>query len=366
MKNNDNIIFFIPSIEGGGVEKNLLLIINHFSKNYNKLFLITCSHLNKDLPKNVEILTPKNKWFNRSRIIKNVLCSKILTTILYKKKNISVFSFQANIFAIIITKLRSKKIAIRLNSSPKIWSKNIFKIHLFKFFYSLADKIIVNSYEFKRDVKNIFNLKSNVIYNPLNKNEILKKSKKRVNNNFFLKKDNSLKILNIGRFTKQKNQILILKAINEIKDKFNLKLFILGRGIEEYNLRKYIKINNLKKYVKIIKYTNNPYPYMRNSDLFILSSIYEGLPNVLIESQLLNKPIISATCPSGPREILMNGKAGILFKNNDLESLVTKIRFYFKNKHKINQMVKTGKKNIERFNYDVNMRKYLKILRSIN
>ena len=51
MKNNDNIIFFIPSIEGGGVEKNLLLIINHFSKNYNKLFLITCSHLNKDLPK---------------------------------------------------------------------------------------------------------------------------------------------------------------------------------------------------------------------------------------------------------------------------------------------------------------------------
>ena len=104
---------------------------------------------------------------------------------------------------------------------------------------------------------------------------------------------------------------------------------------------------------------------MRNSDLFILSSIYEGLPNVLVESQLLNKPIISATCPSGPREILMNGKAGILFKNN-LQSLVTKIRFYFKNKHKINQMVKTGKKNIERFNYDVNMRKYLKILRSIN
>ena len=74
--------------------------------------------------------------------------------------------------------------------------------------------------------------------------------------------------------------------------------------------------NNLNDSVKIINFLDNPYPIIKKSDIFILSSNFEGLPNVLLEAQTLKIPIISSNCPTGPKEILLNGKAGILFKLN--------------------------------------------------
>ena len=71
------------------------------------------------------------------------------------------------------------------------------------------------------------------------------------------------------------------------------------------------------------------------SDLFILSSIFEGLPNVLLESLALNRFIISSNCPTGPSEILSYGKGGILFKIGDYKDLGKKIIFYKKNKFKL-------------------------------
>ena len=361
MKSN-NIVFFIPSIEGGGVEKNLFLIINYFCKSYDKIYIITSSFVYSNFPKNVHILTPnKKKWFNSSRIYKNIISSWILFKLLTNEKNIKIFSFQANVYAIIIAKLKLKKIVIRLNSSPQGWAKNKFHIFLFKFFYSLADRIIVNSYEFKKEIKKIFNLNAVTIYNPLNKYEIINKSRKRINDNFFNKKK-TIKILNIGRLTKQKNQMLILEAIKILKKKYNFKLYIIGKGNEKDNLRLFIKKNKLKNFVKIKNFVKNPYPFIKRCDLFVLSSVYEGLPNVLIEAQLLNKIIISTSCPTGPKEILMNGRAGILVKNNDLNAFVSKIEFFFKNKKKLKNLAVYGKKNIERFNFNINMKKYLKNL----
>ena len=84
-------------------------------------------------------------------------------------------------------------------------------------------------------------------------------------------------------------------------------------------------------------FQKNPYPYLKKSDLFILSSLYEGLPNVLLEAMSLKKFIISSNCPTGPREILQNGKLGELFRNNDFEDLKKKIIDFHRSKRKINQ-----------------------------
>ena len=86
--------------------------------------------------------------------------------------------------------------------------------------------------------------------------------------------------------TKQKDQITILKKIqNLIQKKIRVRLLIIGRGEEKGNLLKYIFENKLKKFVKLKNFLENPYPYIKKSDLFVLSSKYEGLPNVLL-SQL--------------------------------------------------------------------------------
>ena len=145
---------------------------------------------------------------------------------------------------------------------------------------SLADEIIVNSDQFKKQMEKMLNIKVNRIYNPLNKVEILKKSSKNFKNSFYKKKD--LKIINIGRLTDQKDQITILKAINNLKNRIKIKLIIIGRGNEKNNLQNYIKKNNLKDTIQIKDPNKNVFSYLKSADLFVLSSKYEGLPNVLL------------------------------------------------------------------------------------
>ena len=103
---------------------------------------------------------------------------------------------------------------------------------------------------------------------------------------------------------------------------------------------------------------------MKQSDFLILSSKYEGLPNVLLEGIVLNKLIISSDCPTGPKEILSKGKGGYLFKIGDYNELSNKIIYYYKNKSKINSMLKFSKKNIKRFDYDINLNKYYNLVKS--
>ena len=122
--------------------------------------------------------------------------------------------------------------------------------------------------------------------------------------------------------------------------------------------------NNINKKVQLIGYKKNPFPYIIRSDILILSSKFEGLPNILLETQYLKKYIISSNCSSGPKEILMNGKAGDLFKVNDYKGLARKINTYCKNKNKFKKKILVGFNNLHRFNHGKNCKKYYEILNS--
>ena len=93
-------------------------------------------------------------------------------------------------------------------------------------------------------------------------------------------------------------------------------------------------------------------------DIFILTSKYEGLPNVLLEAQYYKKYIISSNCPTGPREILLDGKAGDLFKVGDYKKLASYINSYNTNKYKISKKINYGSSNFHRFDYNLNCKKY--------
>ena len=83
----------------------------------------------------------------------------------------------------------------------------------------------------------------------------------------------------------------------------NFRLLIVGYGSEKEHLQNFINKFHLKKYVKII-FAKNPYKFIKMSDVFISSSKFEGLPNVLLEAAYLNKYIISSNCKTGPKEII--------------------------------------------------------------
>ena len=357
------IEIFMPSIEGGGVEKNLFIISNYLAKKVDKLSVITISKKYKSrFKKPIRFISLKsNRWDNYSRRIKYLLALIILFKEIFKDRKVTVFSFQANIYCILLCKFFSVKIISRSNSAPIGWSKNYIKKNIFKYFLKKADKTIVNSLEFKKEMKYNFNVNAKCIYNPLDKSKVLKLAKNKFKFRFF---DNRsyLRIISIGRLVDQKNHILLLRAFKKIKNLCKCKLLIIGNGIKLKTYRNYINDNNLDKIVKIIPFQKNPIKFLKRSDLFILSSKYEGLPNVLLESVALKIPIISSNCKSGPTEILSKNKGGLLFKNNNEKDLVKKIKYFIKNKKIMSKKANYAFKNLDRFDKKKNLEEYLKII----
>ena len=176
---------------------------------------------------------------------------------------------------------------------------------------------------------------------------------------------NKLKILNIGRFVDQKDQITFLKALNLIKNKIDFEAILVGSGAYKTKLSNFISKNKLNGKIKLVNFAENPYPVIRQTEILILSSKYEGLPNVLLEAQVLKKFIISSNCPTGPREILLNGKGGLLFEVGNFRELANKILYYNQNKKSLIKLVNQGYIKLNRFNYNLNLKKYLELIKKV-
>jgi glycosyltransferase involved in cell wall biosynthesis len=359
-KNQKKLILFMPSMDGGGVEKNLIVISNFLSKYIENLTLITFDDkFNNKFFKKINIINYKKKNKKKNnKYFKYLICLIILSKEIIKNKNTSVLSFQGNIYVIFLSLVLRFNLIVRSNSSPTGWSKNIVKNYLFKIFLKFPKSVIVNSLDFKHEIDERFLINSTLIYNPLNKNEILFKSKEKINFKIF-NKNNSLKLLNISRFTDQKDHLTLLKAFEKIHKIIEVELLIIGYGINKTLIQNFIKKNLLQNKIKVLEFQENPYKFINKCDLFVLTSKFEGLPNVLLEAQTLKKFIISSNCPTGPREILKNGKYGYLFETGDYKKLSELILKYSKNKSKLKNKIKLGYKSLNRFDLDINGKKYL-------
>ena len=351
---NKKIVFYIPSIEGGGVEKNLYLLIKFLSKKIDKIYVVTANK-KKNNSKKVEYICPNTEyWDKKNRTLKNIVCIYLFIINFWSSRGV-ILSFQTNVTSILISKILRFKVLIRLNTSINKYINNFFKRIIFKFFYSLSDVIIVNSKFFQRELSKI-NLKSYLILN------LISPDKKR-GELFFFRKFKGLKILNIGRLTDQKDQITIIKSLAILKKKkINFRCSIIGRGSYYHILTSEIKRLKLGKNIKLIGFRNNAEKYISQSDIFVLSSKYEGLPNVLIESQKYGVPIISSNCPTGPNEILMNGKFGELFPVGNFQILANKLLDFYRDKKDLKKKASRAKKNLKRFDPITNSKKYLDLL----
>jgi len=156
-----------------------------------------------------------------------------------------------------------------------------------------------------------------------------------------------------------------LKAFRLINKKLKPKLIIVGKGSEYKFLQNYINNNGLNANVKLFGYTDNPFSLIKSSNIVLLTSKFEGLPNILLEAQYLKKYIISTDCPTGPNEILSNGNYGTLIKIGDYKELAKKINNYYKQKKLINKMILKGYSAMDRFDYRANCEKYFKLIKKL-
>ena len=234
---------------------------------------------------------------------------------------------------------------------------------IFKKIISLANGVVVNSEDFKKIFDKKFQLSSKCIFNPLDKKNILKMSEEKVPNIFSVNR--KTKLINVGRFVDQKDQITILKSIKYIKDKFKIDSFevvIIGKGCLKNKLKSFIDKNDLQNEITLLDYKKNPYPYIKQADIFLLSSKYEGLPNVLLEAAAMKKFIISSDCSTGPREILSDGKFGNLFKVGDYKKLSTLL--IESQKQNNNKKIKLCYEGLKRYDFDKNLNNYLEYINS--
>ena len=358
--NKKKLVIFMPSMEGGGVEKNIIIISNYLAKYIKNIELITFNQKFKNfLDKKIKIINYfKKKNDTKSKYYKYFFCLILLIKSFFQNKETYIFAFQANIYCIILAIIFRKKIVTRSNSSPSGWNKNIFKNFLFRLLLKYPTKIIVNSKSFKKEIDKKFKINSKMIYNPLNKEEIISKSKVKIKKDFF-NRNKQLRIINVARFTDQKDHITLLKAFHIVSKKIPTNLLLIGYGNKKTEIKNYIKLNRLDKKVKILDFAFNPYKYIKNSDLFILTSLYEGLPNVLLESIALKKYVISSNCPTGPSEILENNKYGSLFPLKNYQKLSKIIIDFYFNKKKYNTKLKKAFDSLDRFDKFKNCKLYL-------
>ncbi len=343
---NRSLNFYFPSIEKGGLEKNVFSLVNSLAEKKFKINFFTYEDntTNKEFKKkfifhkNINVITANFIPGINHRYIKYFFCF-IKLFIFAINSNRLIVSFQGNVLPIIIAKITGRKIIIRCNTAPSKYINNSFKRIFFKFFYSLSDMILVTTIDFKKEIKKYFGLNSFVHRQSLDVFDIKKKSKEKINFKFF-KNFNGLKIINIGRLTFQKDQITLLNAFEKLIKSRKARLLLLGSGSDKDKLINFINYKRINKSVKIIPYASNPFKYIALSNLKILSSRFEGSPNILLETACLKRLIISSDCKVGPREILQSGKGGILFKVGNSDEL-------YKILKNINLKSKTIKAKIE-------------------
>jgi glycosyltransferase involved in cell wall biosynthesis len=194
------------------------------------------------------------------------------------------------------------------------------------------------------------------IYNPVISEELYRKSNLFFSHPFF--EANANLFLSVGRISKEKDFPTMLAAFAATLQVKPSRLIIAGDGPEMGMIEKLVEDLNLTDYVALLGHVNNPYPLYKCADVFVLSSLREGLPTVLIEALALGCKVVSTDVRSGPREILRGGALGKLVPASDIKSLA---------KAMIESVKKGGKKipsNQEMQQYEVNFAvdRYVKAL----
>lgn len=197
---------------------------------------------------------------------------------------------------------------------------------LMRFFYPRADALVSVSYG---TAKNVLSLvpsvkrKISVIYNPTVTRDKIKSSYDEVSHPWFMQ--NLSVITSVGRLAPQKDLVTLISAFSKVKKEMDVKLMIIGEGDERGRLERLVLELGLSNDIEFLGHKENPHPYMRKSDLFVLSSAWEGFGNVLAEAMSYGTPVVSTDCPSGPAEILNFGEYGQLVEVGNVTALAKAI-----------------------------------------
>ncbi len=298
------VIFLIPTLARGGGERVVSELSLHLPENTERIIVLFDKQVSYPY---------KGKLVSLDIPLGNALPLKIyyffvallrFRKIVKKEKPDWVVSFirPANI----INVLSGAKAVLRVDSFLSSVPGFAYKV-LTRLFYNKAFKIVCVSEASAKDLTDSFGVKKEkikVIYNPLNIAQIKQESKKDLPaecREIFEKPV----IINVGKFTKGKNHLSLIKVFAEVKKEISqAQLVILGTGESEQELKQLIKDLKLQDSVHLLGWQDNPFKFLARAKVFVSASLREGLPYGILEAMACGLPVVSADCQSGPKEIL--------------------------------------------------------------
>ena len=318
MNSKDRICFFAPNLKGGGAERVISILAAYFAENSYKVDLVLIEAVGPylaNIPTSVNVIDLNCK--------KALLSLPKLVMYLRTYQPSIVFSSQmhSSTVAIWAAKLAGMKTRVFIRQPTMLkpyYKKNSFTSILrqktFLKTAKFAEKIIVTSDAMSKEFQALSKIqkdKIEVIYNPVSIEAIKQKSLEPIEHPWFQQGELPV-ILAVGRLINAKDFKTLIKAFEITLREKQARLMILGEGLLRLEIEQLIKDLKIEEYVQMPGFVSNPYQYMKYSKVFVLSSLWEGFPNSMVEAMACSNAIVATDCDGGASEILEYGKWGKL------------------------------------------------------
>jgi len=334
IERNQKILFIIPSLEEGGAERVLANLLKRFD--YSRFSVDLCVVEKRgiyfeEIPPQVKIITIfRNEFvckvFNGLHVRFNInLIYRWLANWKIRGQYDVGISFLDSGYTDILFFLNSKVVrkiswvhsSYRTYRNFEKFYTGAYKKRVIENRYSKLDTIVFVSNDSKKEFGEIFGHFSSmrVIYNLIDAEDVVAKSAVHLSEPF---KNDVINIVALGVLLPVKGYDKLIRAAKLLKDDYvSFKIRILGNGDLEEELRAQIKELSLDDEVELMGFHYNPFPFLRHSDVFVMTSVSEGLPTALCEAMILGLPTVVTDC-SGCRELVDNGEFGIMVPQTDV------------------------------------------------
>lgn len=328
MLKKEKILFTLPNLNGGGAERVIVNIIKSLDKNKYDIKLLLVNNIGvyfDDVPNDVEIISLDTKR-TRNALLKLIKAiNEIKPDIIFSTLN------RMNLLVLMASYFIDKKIKIYVREAnlPNAQIKNKIMPYwyqqLVKFLYPRAYTIVAQTDEMNREIHKYFKIdkdKIKTIINPIDK-ETIENNLKNIQNPF---NSEYMNLVAVGRLTHQKGFDLLIEALDIVVQKNKkFKLHILGEGEDREKLETLISKYNLQQNVQLLGFQSNPHRYIKFADAFVLSSRWEGLPNVVLESLYIRTPVIATRVVEMLDDLVEDGQNGYLCDVGNIEQLTKTI-----------------------------------------
>lgn len=375
------ILFFTNGLYGGGAEKVLQTLLHYIDKSKFEITLYSLRQekSNNLYPKDVIYRYIFSSYSEQSSFLRKILVkckNKILLWIYYhcsprifyklfiKESYDTEVAFIEGYATRIISgspNPNSKKIAwVHINLEINHWTTIAYQNSKEEEeAYTKFNQVISVSRSVQATTEKLFkNINNSItLYNPIDANNIIQLSSQFVPFNKSLQR---IRLISVGRYVQQKAfHRLVSITAQLITEGYDIELWLVGEGEQRTALEKQIESLNLKDKVFLTGFQNNPYPYIKNADVFVCSSLTEGYSTVVTEALILECPVITTDC-SGMKELLLDGKCGIITENNE-EALYKGIKRFLESPHIQQQL----KQNIRIYNNRFNIHSLMKNIETV-